>query len=463
MRSMTAPGRIIETGVAMLLAGMLAPSVCLAQSAGYQEFLNRQRRALAPMQADYEKTVSAQAGTPAMRSYQDRLAALSQLVRLLCDRTQSGLSESLEEILGTAPPKPAPARARAQVAAPAVAILSQYERRFAGPLPLPEVSTEEAALLRRYYETNWRTGETYVAERCKVFGALGDHYRQAAELALVLPLLRVSDGEWTSARIGELAEWLRTQKSLQIAEELALRAKRPRTAHAFRVYWAQAATGKKEEMTFLQYVPPMAEQLVQMKDYAGAMAIMRAGIDQAAKDGDRKTEDLLRLKLGELLDRMGHPALAAEEARRVLANAKDPPTVGRSALLRLKWLYKAEQFEQVITEGEGYRSDKRCGKYLPQIIYVSWVAHRQKNQREQAAKLQELFLSKFPDHPLGADMHFASAMTALAAGDYPEALRRLEIVRYRYPESRLVAKAKDIAERIGRTTANRTPKMPSEK
>ena len=50
--------------------------------------------------------------------------------------------------------------------------------------------------------------------------------------------------------------------------------------------------------------------------------------------------------------------------------------------------------------------------------------------------------------PLAADMYFSSAMTALASSDYSEAARLLEIVQYRYPESRLQGRVSQIQLRL---------------
>ena len=117
-------------------------------------------------------------------------------------------------------------------------------------------------------------------------------------------------------------------------------------------------------------------------------------------------------------------------------------------MLTLKYLYEAKQFDQVAKESAKYRADTRSEAYLPQILYISWVTHRREGNAETAEKLQEMFLKKFPQHPLGADMHFSSAMSALANGNYAEALRLLEIVEYRYPKSRIASKVKKLQERL---------------
>ena len=120
-------------------------------------------------------------------------------------------------------------------------------------------------------------------------------------------------------------------------------------------------------------------------------------------------------------------------------------------MLRLKYHYESQQYDTIIEEAPTYQTDPRSKSYLPQILYISWVTHRRENRTDEAEQLQKTFLEKFPGHPLGADMFFASAMTALAASDYDEAQRLLDIIEYRYPESRILPKAKQIKNRIQKT------------
>jgi len=394
MRDITASQARTRVCIAFLMVSSAA-GPCLAAATGYEGFVVSQKAAVAPIQADYDKIAAAYAAKPQMRAYQGRLALLAQVVRVLCDSTESAMSDSLDDILGATPAPVPKQRSRAKMTTAPAAVMGQYLQRFADVLPLPEASDTEKGLLRKYYEKSFDAAEAYVAGRCKVFGAFGNNHIQAIELALVLPLLRTPDSGWSAGQIASLPKWLNSQQDLKVCETFALRVKRPRTAYAFMLRRVAAGEDKKEQ-TFLQYVPSQAQALIKAQDYAAAMAVLKEGISQAGKDRDAPNEVDLRLQLGDLLDLMGHPALAAEEAKQVWAKASTPGQAGRSAVLRLKWLYKAEQFQQVMAEAGEYQSDKRCAPYLPQIIYISWVAHRRENKTAQADRLQELFLKEFP-------------------------------------------------------------------
>ena len=67
---------------------------------------------------------------------------------------------------------------------------------------------------------------------------------------------------------------------------------------------------------------------------------------------------------------------------------------------------------------------------------------------EFAQALKQQFLERYSKNPLGVDMYFASAMTAMASGDYEEADRLLEIVEYNYPSSRILQRVKGIRNRL---------------
>ena len=137
-----------------------------------------------------------------------------------------------------------------------------------------------------------------------------------------------------------------------------------------------------------------------------------------------------------------------QEVKRLLESCPASADRGKGVLMRLKYLYEAKQFDTLIQEAPAYESDDLCKPYLPQIFYLRWVSYRQLNQPQDAQKIQDAFLTRFPEHPLGADMHFASAVTALAASNYPEAQRLLDIIPYRYPQSKLLPKVKDMQKRL---------------
>src|SRR4051794_39939276 len=113
-------------------------------------------------------------------------------------------------------------------------------------------------------------------------------------------------------------------------------------------------------------------------------------------------------------------------------------------MLRLKYLYVAHRFRDAAREAATYDADKRCKPYLPQILYLEWLTLRRLDRASDAKRAQATFFERFPENPLGADMYFADAMTAVAASDYDEALRQLEMIEARYATSKLIPRVKEI-------------------
>jgi tetratricopeptide (TPR) repeat protein len=184
------------------------------------------------------------------------------------------------------------------------------------------------------------------------------------------------------------------------------------------------------------------------REYHAGIHCLKVGIELAEQEKREEQAIDLHLQLADVLNNAGHAPLAAEEIKQTLDKYVKSSEYGKVATLRLKYLYEAGQFDKILEEAPTYQADERCKPYLPQIIYISWVAHRRENKLAEADKLQKDFLEKFPEHPLAADLYFAAAMTALAKSDYEEASRLLEIIQYRYPKSKIIDKAKQIQERL---------------
>jgi outer membrane protein assembly factor BamD (BamD/ComL family) len=121
---------------------------------------------------------------------------------------------------------------------------------------------------------------------------------------------------------------------------------------------------------------------------------------------------------------------------------------GRAAMLRMKYLYEANRFAAILDEAPPLRDDARCKLFVPQILYLQWVSHRREGQTDQAASVMRTFLDAYPTHPLGADMQFAAAMALLSEGDYAGASQALDRIEYRYPDSALIPKVRQLQARV---------------
>jgi hypothetical protein len=101
-----------------------------------------------------------------------------------------------------------------------------------------------------------------------------------------------------------------------------------------------------------------------------------------------------------------------------------------------------------LAESDRADADEKYAVYAPQIMYVRWVTNRQLSKSEESDRVRQRFLVRFPDHVLGADMHFATATDLLAASDYTAAEKELAFIEDHYPSAPVAKKARDICERL---------------
>ncbi len=281
------------------------------------------------------------------------------------------------------------------------------------------MSQKELETLREYYDAAVRAASGYVAECGRPTAALD---RSAAAeivpLCLVMPFLHLPDPDFSAAEIECLPAWLRQCENLAVAEDFCLRIHRPSSAYGLALCRpAEGTNGQKVKPQYHQYLSASASRMVKAREYHAAIFCLRKAIESAEAGADPAASVAVRYQLAELLDEVGHAQLAAEEMKQALQRNAGDVESARAAMLRLKYLYKGNCFAQILEEAPRCRKDQRCRPYLPQILYILWVTNRREGRTEEAESLSKEFLEEFPAQPLGADLHFASAMSALAAGD----------------------------------------------
>jgi hypothetical protein len=212
----------------------------------------------------------------------------------------------------------------------------------------------------------------------------------------------------------------------------------------------------------VEYFRNTASRLLAARDYLGAVHCLRAGAALAEADGKADLAVDLRYQLAEVYEKTSHPELAAEEVKQLLGRKLPDAQYGKGAMLRLKYLYAAGQHAAIPAEAAAYAADPRCSGYLPQVLYIHWITLRRLDRQEEAKRVQAKFLEAYPDNPLGADMLFANALAALAASDYEGAVRILDVIEARYPDSKLLQRVKEIRGRLDKAKpAEKAP--PAEK
>lgn len=437
------------------LAIVAGPSHALAA----ETYPSMRRRAVAPVQADFDALVSARADHPAVRAHVARIGQVDRLVDELAAKLSrsraSLLDDMLGEIDGLAAPKPAKQpRRRRQKGPPPVKraagirgddVLTEYAPHFATPIDPRGLTEAEQEVIERYAGAVMQAAADHVFELGRIATAVsGESVADVAELCAVIPLLQHRDEQWTPETADRLPKWLMETDSARVIERFALRT--ARYTAAFSV--ASAADRQAAERSMDEYLVQAANALTRDQVYTSAVGCWQQLIARADQQGDADAGVSYRFQLAELLADTGQPQLAAEHVSTIVDLGPAPKTYGKAAMLRLKYLYEAGKIDDVVAQGPRLADTPACRFYRPQILYVTWVALRRQNDAAGAKSIQDRFIEDYPRHVLGADMYFATAMAELAASNYDEASRLLEIVEYRYPQSRLHAKVAEIQKRL---------------
>lgn len=117
-------------------------------------------------------------------------------------------------------------------------------------------------------------------------------------------------------------------------------------------------------------------------------------------------------------------------------------------LRSLQDLYGAGLYDEVVKECDRAETDPRCVDIGPQILYSRWMAQRRLGNAEQVRETENLFLQRFPDHPLAADLHFSRATTRLAHDDYAGADSELAIIETHFPTTAIAPDVRKLRGRL---------------
>jgi hypothetical protein len=377
------------------------------------------------VRAGYNRAVTAPESAPAAAALRPRLELLDELVQVL------SVSVSPNGQTKSSTTAPAPQTAGE--------IFAAFAPRFAVPLKA-DVGASGLDALRAYYSACVAAAEAQIWKSAA--GLAGDRADQATACALVVRFLHVPDSRWQPDDYKSLPEWLKQPDAMTTAEQFALQVRRPLTAYSF------------------QHPPGLRDAaLMDYLIHESSKASLRQGAEVAAEylltavnvaEGLRDTAAVAncRARRAEIFEALNQPARAAEELRAAMGAAKNTAAYGRMATLRLKALYAAKQDSQLLTELGDLEPDPQCVAWRPHLLYIGWAAATRQGRTSAVEGYQKEFLQSFPDHPLGADMCFSAAMTALAAGRYDDSTQFLQTLEDHYPDSKKAKQAKDVLVRL---------------
>jgi tetratricopeptide (TPR) repeat protein len=416
----------------------------------------------ADLQREYDRIIATHRADPAVAAFADRVKLIQQVRDELNRNFEKFRSAALTQLLDdslTGPAKPVANAAALTAATPkakapppnpaatALDLLTQFGPRFSAALPLPPIAESDQAILRRYYVQQLRLAGAHIADRGRAAVAANrkDTF-QLVGLSLVLPFLHTADDEWSEADIQQLPDWLTRGDIITQLESVSVAAARPLTAYQFARRGKVPASAVDRAADQIAYLRTTADRMFREQRHPAGITCLRTAL-RLTESSPGHDEDVtaLHFRLAEVLSDTGQPALAADELALLLKRPLPDATFGKAAMLRTKYLYEAERFKDIVAIAS---TDERCAAYRPQLLYMTWVAARRADNTAVAEQMHKALLKDFPDHPLVADVYFAHAMESLAASDYDEAARVLEFIEFRFPQSRLIPKVKQIQQRL---------------
>ena len=269
-------------------------------------------------------------------------------------------------------------------------------------------------------------------------------------LAVIVPFLRVSDENWSLAEVDSLPPWLSALDESAWLKEFSLSLDRPRTAFTFHLKYAEALGQSTPAVSNYARFLMQEADMIPLEEYRRRLRFLEKAVEAASEQKDPALIGSIRLQRAREFERLGHAQLAANEMKEALTAQPLNGTFGRLVVARLKYLYKGGAYEQVAKEALEYRDDPRCKAYRPQILYISWVNHRKRNEPVEAETLAMTLLKEYPENQLCADVFLARALAAMVKGEYEEADRLLEIVECRFPKAEAAMRVRAIRERLNR-------------
>lgn len=330
----------------------------------------------------------------------------------------------------------------------AAELVTQNQAALATALPRTGETPATVQAACDYCQAVLAAAERFTAQRGQEADALKVGMAPA-ELAIVMPLLNHSDDQWNKKLIDAFGAWMKKEQSLKAQQWVCILANHPRAAYELWIYQLgdRDANGIQEAQ-YCQYLAKQADGLFGSKDFVKGITSLKGAILLADQSKVEEMAISLRFRLAEAYVIYGHCPLAADEMKEILTLYRQCPQYPKAALLRLKYLYEGELFAKVLEEVQALQSDQAAFACRPQITYIWWVTCRREGKTEDAARIQNSFISDYPDHPLCADMHFASAMNCLAGGDYSGASSFLAKILDKFPTSPVAKKAQEVQTKI---------------
>lgn len=440
--------RTIGIFAILYLLAVVGQEIALAGETAGQDFTLFRNKEMAEIEAKLESIPASDANDP--------LVSTAKSVAKDTDAIVAEVMESLNSIrmatMGSEavgdPPRKTSTAINASQANQVRDVYVRYHDRINKNVTLVSVDTPEGKIAKEYINATLAVAENYILNEAGKIKDLGADII-AAEWAMLLPLLHHGDSAWNIEWISNLPVWIKNTQSMNAAEYICLAVGCPKAAYQL---WAfHVSDGKDETLKVENYLANLhrrANACFGSKDFLKGINILKSIIILADTEGMIDEAVKSHFRLAEVYTMYGHSQMAADEMKLMM---KDYPThkeYGKAVLMRLRYLYQSGMFEKILEETPTLLKDNASENYRPQIIYIAWVTNRRQNKTMEADDLKKRFIRGYPNHPLCADMYFASAMELLAAGDYAGATQLLEMIAERYEKTSIANKSREILAKL---------------
>lgn len=435
----------------IISAACLKPSQIFAQPVVSYDTYKKEK--LSQIQTKIDQIHKLYSSDSAVKEYLNRICTIDEVSAIIIKCLQSKKTNTFDKILDDILSEEVKIDNTKQdlIAISAIDIYERYRSDFSNALPKPRIKDSELTVLRDYYTAALKVAGDYIIDTSKSIVLVDDKLRtDLIEYYAVLPFLAVSDENWSITNLSQFTNELKSQDTMARFSDFALKLQRPRTALVFVENYPNNDKKWSNENR-CEYLIQKADLFEKAGDgWKSAVACLKYASILLEKENKIDEAIELKIRIAKIYDKSANYSLAAAMIQGVM-NANVPSSRWRElAILRLVYLYKANQMQSVIEEYNSYINDKRVAGAEPNIMYLACMAHRKLQNAEAAKELSDAFLLKYPSHSLAPDFYFMSAMEFLASGDYDEAGNRLGIIIDKFPKSELAKKAANIKESLNK-------------
>jgi hypothetical protein len=400
------------------------------------------------MQPDVDRILAAHAKDPALAGIANRLNVIDKLTESILDDLRAHQSLFLDQSLAMLGGADASDSKTPRLIG-ADKISQRYQAAFSASPISGGPGNADREVLNRYLTTAASALTLLIqshGQRC--LSVVGVDQAEIVRLSFILEMLAAAPDRDLRLPSPALPSWMSRRKDLQIIQQFAVESLRPRVAYALERGMSATTAPADPSAAYISFVEAQADAMLRAAKFDAALCCLRDGLAVAVLIKDQSQIAQLHFRIAEVLESTASASVAADEMVKLRSIAESPDNFGRASMMRLKYLLEAGEDRELLSEALADLKEPRCDTCLPQIIYSAWLACRRSGDPDSALPWMKQFLDRFPLHPLAAQMYFAAATDALAAGNAEAAIRLLQFIKYRFPQSKLIDRVGQLEVRV---------------